>query len=49
MKKWVIIAGVNLPMLVEAFSERYSSDSAFEIAKAILPSGREEIKVSQNI
>lgn len=44
-EKWVIIAGVNLPILVEAFSERYSSDSAFEIAKAILPGGREEIKV----
>ena len=44
-EKRAIVAGLNLPMLIEAYSERMTSTSAHEIAKAILPSAKEEVKV----
>lgn len=44
-KTWAIVSGVNLPMLIEAFSLRSEIDSAQELAKKILASAREEIKV----
>nr|WP_256381090.1 PTS sugar transporter subunit IIC [Leptotrichia sp. oral taxon 212] len=44
-EKRVIVAGLNLPMLIEAYSERLTATSAHEIAKAILPSAKEEVKV----
>lgn len=44
-EKRAIVAGLNLPMLIEVYSERMTSTSAHEIAKAILPSAKEEIKV----
>lgn len=43
--KWAIIAGMNLPMLVEALSIRSDYETAHEIAKEILKVGREEVKV----
>ena len=44
-EKRAIVAGLNLPMLIEAYSERLTATSAHEIAKAILPSAKEEVKV----
>jgi len=44
-EKSAIVAGLNLPMLIEAYSERLTATSAHEIAKAILPSAKEEVKV----
>lgn len=44
-KTWAIVSGVNLPMLIEAFSLRAEINSAQELAKNILASSREEIKV----
>ena len=44
-EKRAIVAGLNLPMLIEVYSERLTATSAHEIAKAILPSAKEEVKV----
>lgn len=43
--KWAIVAGMNLPMVIEAFGSRFSMDSAHEIAKNILNPSREGIKI----
>jgi len=43
--KWAIVAGLNLPMLVEAFGARLSMESAQEIAAYILKSAKEGVKV----
>lgn len=43
--KWAIVAGLNLPMLVEACFSRDSVDKAQDLAKQICGSGREGIKV----
>jgi PTS system mannose-specific IIB component len=43
--KWAIIAGMNLPMLIEAYGARLSMDSAHEIATFILNAGKEGVKV----
>lgn len=40
-----IVAGVNLPMLLEAYSNRDDMDTAHEIAKAITSAAKEEVKV----
>ncbi|WP_304652241.1 PTS sugar transporter subunit IIB [uncultured Ligilactobacillus sp.] len=42
--KWAIVSGMNLPMVIEALSQRFSVTSAKEIAKAIVPTGNEGIK-----
>lgn len=42
--KWAIVSGMNLPMIIEALSQRFSVTSAKEIAKAIVPTGNEGIK-----
>ncbi|HEO8421823.1 mannose/fructose/sorbose PTS transporter subunit IIA [Niallia sp. FSL W8-0635] len=44
--KWAIVAGLNLPMLIEAFASRFSMNTAHEIAAHILDTAREGIKVS---
>ena len=36
--KWAIVAGLNLPMLIEAYGARLTSESAHEIAAQILKS-----------
>lgn len=41
---WAIVTGMNLPMLIEAYGVRMSMDSAHEIAKTIIGSGRDGIK-----
>jgi len=43
-EKWAVVAGLNLPMLIEALASRLSMDSAQEIAKGILNTAREGIK-----
>lgn len=43
--KWAIVAGMNLPMLIEAYGARLSMESAQEIASFILNSGKEGVKV----
>jgi PTS system mannose-specific IIB component len=43
--KWAIVAGMNLPMLIEAYSSRLSIESAQEIAANITKIGREGVKV----
>ena len=44
-EKWAVVSGMNLPMVIEAYGSRLSMDSAHEIAKAIMPSGKDGIKV----
>lgn len=43
--KWAIVAGMNLPMVIEAFASRLSMESAQEIATAIIPSATDGVKV----
>ncbi|EFR89148.1 pts system mannose-specific eiiab component [Listeria marthii FSL S4-120] len=43
--KWAIVAGLNLPMLIEAFSSRFTMESAHEIAANILAPAQEGIRV----
>jgi len=43
--KWAIVAGMNLPMVIEAFASRSSMESAQKIAAYILKSAKEGIKV----
>lgn len=44
--KWLIVSGLNLPMLIEAYSSRLSMNSAQEIATAILEPAQEGIKTT---
>lgn len=43
--KWAIVAGMNLPMLIEAFASRFSMNTAREIATNILGSSKDGVKV----
>ena len=40
-----IVAGLNLPMLIEAYASRFSMNTAHEIAKAIAPTAIDGVKV----
>lgn len=42
--KWTIVTGMNLPMVIEALTQRFSVESAREIARAIVPTGNDGIK-----
>lgn len=42
--KWTIVAGMNFPMVIEALTQRFSVESAREIARAIVPTGNDGIK-----
>ena len=42
--KWAIVAGLNLPMVIEALSERFTEESSHEIAKVIISSAKDGIK-----
>ena len=44
-EKWAIVAGLNLPMLLDAYASRMTMDTAHEIAAQILGSAREGVKV----
>ncbi len=43
--KWAIVAGMNLPMVIEAYGARLSMESAQEIAASIIDSAKEGVKV----
>lgn len=43
--KWAIVAGMNLPMLIEAFAARFSMNTAHAIAAQILVSAKEGVRV----
>ena len=43
-ENWAIVAGLNLPMVIEALSERFTVESSHEIAKVIINSAKEGIK-----
>lgn len=43
--KWAILAGMNLPMVIEAYGARLSMESAQEIAASIIGSAKEGVKV----
>lgn len=44
-EKWAIVAGMNLPMLIEAYASRFSMNTAHEIAAHILGTAKEGVKV----
>lgn len=43
--KWAIVSGLNLPMLIEAYSARLSSESAHEVATQLIEAAKDGIKV----
>lgn len=43
--KWAIVAGMNLPMLIEAYASRFSMNTAHEIAAHILVTAKEGVRV----
>lgn len=43
-EKWAVVAGLNLPMLIEALASRLSMDAAHEIAESIINTARDGIK-----
>ncbi len=43
--KWAIVAGMNLPMVIEAYASRFSMNTAHEIASRILGTAKEGVKV----
>ncbi|KAF0395495.1 PTS mannose transporter subunit IIAB [Pediococcus pentosaceus] len=43
--KWAIVAGLNLPMLIEAYASRLSMESAQEIAAHIIETAKEGVRV----
>jgi len=43
--KWAIVAGMNLPMLIEAYASRFSMNTAHEIAAHILGTAKDGVKV----
>lgn len=44
-EKWAIVAGLNLPMLIEAYASRLSVTSAQEIAAQIIETAKDGVKV----
>ena len=42
---WAVVTGLNLPLLVEAYGARMSSESSHEIAAKIAPVGQDGVKV----
>ncbi|MCR1927053.1 mannose/fructose/sorbose PTS transporter subunit IIB [Enterococcus gallinarum] len=43
--KWAIVAGMNLPMAIEAYASRFSMNTAHEIAAHIIETAKEGVKV----
>ncbi|MBZ2405982.1 mannose/fructose/sorbose PTS transporter subunit IIA [Liquorilactobacillus hordei] len=43
--KWAIVAGMNLPMVIEAYASRLSMNSAQEIAAHIIETAKDGVKV----
>ncbi|MBG0964280.1 PTS mannose transporter subunit IIAB [Bacillus anthracis] len=43
--KWAIVAGMNLPMVIEAYASRFSMTSAQEIAAHIVKTAKEGVRI----
>ena len=43
--KWAIVAGMNLPMVIEAYASRFSMNTAHEIAAHIIAIAKDGVKV----
>ena len=43
--KWAIVAGMNLPMVIEAYASRFSMNTAHEIAAHIIATAKDGVKV----
>ena len=43
--KWAMVAELNLPMMIEALTGRYSMNESHAIARAIVPVAQENVKV----
>src|SRR5699024_3944290 len=43
--KWAIVAGMNLPMVIEAYASRFSMESAHEIAAHIIETAKDGVKI----
>ncbi len=43
--KWAIVAGLNLPMLIDAYASRMTMDTAHEVAAQISGSGKEGVRI----
>lgn len=43
--KWAIVAGLNLPMLIESFTARFSMDKAHDIAASLIDVAKDSVKV----
>lgn len=43
--KWAIVAGMNLPMVIEAYASRFSMNTAHEIGAHIVETAKEGVKV----
>ncbi|MCX8597083.1 PTS sugar transporter subunit IIB [Gilliamella sp. B3486] len=46
---WAIVAGLNLPMLIEAYSSRLSMETAKEVAAAIIESAQDGIRTTVEV
>lgn len=44
-KPWAIVAGMNLPMVIEAYASRFAMESARDIAAAIIGTAKDGVKV----
>lgn len=44
-ESWVIVTGLNLPMLIEAYASRMSMDTAHEIAMHIAKTAKEGVRI----
>ncbi len=44
-ENWAIVAGMSLPMVIEAYASRFSMESAHEIATHIIGTAKEGVKV----
>ncbi|WP_407370819.1 mannose/fructose/sorbose PTS transporter subunit IIA [Carnobacterium sp.] len=44
-EKWAIVAGLNLPMVIEAYASRLSMNSAQEIAAHIIETAKEGVRI----
>lgn len=43
--KWAIVAGMNLPMVIEAYASRFSMEKAQEIAAHLVSAGKDGVRV----
>lgn len=44
-KPWAIVAGMNLPMVIESYANRFSMDKARDIAAAVIATAKDGVKV----